>query len=331
MNPTVSVVMPTFNRANCIKESIDSALAQTSECFEIVVVDDGSSDNTRAVVEAFGARVRYVFQENSGVSAARNAGVEIALGEWIAFLDSDDEWRSDKLEKQLLGLAQYPDLIALVCDAVIMNGNGTYQLFELRGSADLMGRFNRIDRPLCSVIRGNYVLPSLMVRRDVLVSSGGFSTALSLYEDLDLMARVALLGAWGVVGEPLVRVARKTPDGLSDQHSVDLAVTPKALVGVYERLRHMEGLQRLEKNEVRSRLSDHHFSLAAIALRSDCGESSLRHFYLSFVVRPSISRLVKIGLVLVVGPRKYEQLAGYVGRRGGRRFRRSQLPGVESD
>lgn len=103
----VSVVIPTYNRAKVISRAIESCLNQTYTDLEVIVVDDGSSDNTKEVIAAISdVRLRYVYQNNAGACAARNHGIELAQGEYIAFQDSDDEWRADKLEKQMAALTE---------------------------------------------------------------------------------------------------------------------------------------------------------------------------------------------------------------------------------
>src|SRR5271156_960674 len=105
MKPKVSVIIPTYNRADKVGKTIESALAQTFTDLEVIVIDDGSSDDTgRVLSEVFGDRIRYFAQTNQGASIARNNGIEAARGEWIAFLDSDDLWEKDKLELQLQAL-----------------------------------------------------------------------------------------------------------------------------------------------------------------------------------------------------------------------------------
>lgn len=111
INPLVSVIIPVYNRAELILETINSVLNQTYQDFEIIIIDDGSVDNTKQVIESIkDSRIKYIYQENAGTSAARNNGTKNAKGEWIAPLDSDDIWLPEKLEKQINFLKNNPDI-----------------------------------------------------------------------------------------------------------------------------------------------------------------------------------------------------------------------------
>src|SRR5438067_12184345 len=108
MNPKVSVIIPTYNRVARVQNAINSVLCQTFTDFEVIVVDDGSSDDTAIILqETYGDRIRYFAQPNQGVSAARNKGLAEARGEWIALLDSDDLWEKEKLEWQFKALQRF--------------------------------------------------------------------------------------------------------------------------------------------------------------------------------------------------------------------------------
>src|ERR1700733_13528165 len=115
MAPYVSVIIATLNRANLIRNAIDSVLAQTYRDFELIIADDGSTDDTGAVVgeyrksSATPDQIRYFYQEHRGKSVALNHAIAMARGKWIAFLDSDDAWAPEKLEWQFRALAEYPD------------------------------------------------------------------------------------------------------------------------------------------------------------------------------------------------------------------------------
>ena len=111
MSITVSAVIPAYNAGKYVGRAIESVLAQTHKADEIIVVNDGSSDDTAEVVERFGGAVRFIRQENAGASVARNTGIEAATSEWIAFLDADDEWLPNKLKLQTEHLERNPKLV----------------------------------------------------------------------------------------------------------------------------------------------------------------------------------------------------------------------------
>jgi len=105
----ISVVIPTYNRIELLKRSIDSVINQTIKPSEIIIVDDGSNDGTEAMVKKQYDSLKIIKQKNKGASAARNSGIKASSGEWICFLDSDDEWKNDKLEKQITAVANNSD------------------------------------------------------------------------------------------------------------------------------------------------------------------------------------------------------------------------------
>ena len=109
--PTISVVIPAYNAETYIVETVESVLAQTADLLEVIVVNDGSTDRTEELLQGFGDRITLLSQENSGVARARNAGLEVARGEYIAFLDSDDAWLPEKTAKQLEVMQRYPDIV----------------------------------------------------------------------------------------------------------------------------------------------------------------------------------------------------------------------------
>jgi len=116
MSVRVTVVIPTYNRAGYICDAIDSVLSQTYKDYEIIVVDDGSTDDTKGILSKYNGKIRYFYQENKGVAAARNRGIKKAKGEYIAFLDSDDIWLPEKLQLQLETLNNHRDYSWAYCD-----------------------------------------------------------------------------------------------------------------------------------------------------------------------------------------------------------------------
>lgn len=212
MKPTVSVVIPTYNRADKVVKTIESVFAQTFADLEIIVIDDGSSDDTEKVLRlAFGDRILYYTQPNQGASIARNKGIEYARGEWIAFLDSDDLWEKDKIEWQLKVLERLqPRCGGCYTDTRLFNYDETRTLFQMAEGnyrhTEEMGVNEDVLRLLVRPGGGGMVvcLSSFMVRADVARGVGGFNPKLLYSQDSDFMFRLALLTGFCYVNRPLV-------------------------------------------------------------------------------------------------------------------------------
>jgi len=277
----VSVVIPTFNRASCVALAVQSALAQTLPPLEVIVIDDGSTDDTVDCLSPFGDRIRIVSQPNSGVSAARNTGILLARGEWVAFLDSDDEWTPDKLERQVGSISADPALVAHVTNAtIVLPDGGETSLFALRRRPDLGTATTVLARPLSDVLEAQFFTPALVGRRSSLLAAGLFDTRMSLYEDRDLMVRLALEGPWGVDAKIAVRVLRRAGanDVLSNQHADDPEQGLRNGVATYLKLLADSRLDASERRLVRRLLSGARYDLAEClatkgALRRARGES----------------------------------------------------------
>ena len=117
--PKVSVIIPTYNRENFVVKAIDSVLCQEFKDYEIIVVDDGSTDNTKKNLKRYGDKIKYIYQDNSGVSVSRNTGIKYSTGEWLAFLDSDDEWMPDYLLTQIEKANENPDICMQTTDSLV--------------------------------------------------------------------------------------------------------------------------------------------------------------------------------------------------------------------
>lgn len=201
----VSVVIPTFNRAGLLPRAIDSVLAQTRPADEILVVDDGSSDDTRAVVARYGERVHYLWQPNAGVSAARNRGVRAAAHDLIAFLDSDDYWLPHKLERQLPTLAD-PDVIVSFTNRTWSSRTGEDRFGEIGLDIDGATAVFADPAAVVTMVRGSPLVASCCIyRRPDLLLVGGYDERLRVFEDLRLDFRLALAGRkFAAVAEVLV-------------------------------------------------------------------------------------------------------------------------------
>ena len=196
--PLVSVVMPTYNCAAYIVEAIESVLSQTYRRFEVIVVDDGSRDHTRAVLEPYLDRIHYLYQENRGLSAARNLGIRCAQGELIAFLDSDDYWYPDKLVRQVQAFQEYPEAGLSFTNHLEFGESG---IIYRSGFSDKVYRWlgdntNASMDVVCGwiyreLLQSNYMhVCSVIVRRDVLKQVGHFDETIRICEDYDLWLKV---------------------------------------------------------------------------------------------------------------------------------------------
>ncbi len=211
MNPKVSVVIPTYNRADKVQMGIHSVLAQTFSDFEIVVVDDGSSDNTEEILkEAFGDRIRYFRQSNQGASIARNRGVAEARGEWIAFLDSDDIWEPTKLEWQFQALEKVGSQCgACYTDVRLFNHDETRTMFQMAEDNYRHSQEMAINPEAMRLLvrpggAGMVVCLSSLLARTDLVRKTNFDPKLLYSQDSDLMFRLAMQTPFCYVNRPLV-------------------------------------------------------------------------------------------------------------------------------
>ncbi|MGB9615795.1 MAG: glycosyltransferase family A protein [Desulfomonilaceae bacterium] len=193
----MSVVIPTYNRGDVVRRAIDSVLQQDFKEFEVIVVDDGSTDNTYDVLEAYKRRIRCVFQEHAGVSAARNRGIRSANGELIAFLDSDDEWLPSKLTRQVERHSRGKTYFICHTDEIWMRqGRPVPQKAIHRKQG---GHFfeRALERCLISP-------SSAMMSSSLLEKVGGFDENLPAAEDYDLWLRVTAFHEVDFVPEALV-------------------------------------------------------------------------------------------------------------------------------
>jgi glycosyltransferase involved in cell wall biosynthesis len=215
----ISVIIPTFNRHELLIAAIETILAQTHPPFEIVVVDDGSSDGTGEMLQRFidqrpdgGVPIRYFFQANQGPAVARNRGVTEARGEWIAFMDSDDPWSPEKLELQVRAMEQFKnDCGACFTDARLWNNlDMDTTAFKLAGNhyeqaagivPDIVRSISKSVAPFCWV-------QTTLIRKDLVSQAGGFDKDVRYGEDYDFLFRLSLLTKFCYVNKVLVSINR---------------------------------------------------------------------------------------------------------------------------
>jgi glycosyltransferase involved in cell wall biosynthesis len=199
------VIIPTYNRADLVSEAIGSVLAQTYRDFEIVVCDDGSTDDTPTRVAEFGSAVRYLrFPHRGSLGATRNRGIHAARGEWIAFLDDDDLWEPAKLARQFDLVDREPLLDFVYSDRRVLSIEGKL-------SPPVHTPTSTAPSPLLDLVLNGHMpcICSVMARGELLRRVNGFDEAAGTGEDLDIMLRLGGVACAAGVAEPLVLVRRR--------------------------------------------------------------------------------------------------------------------------
>ncbi|MFC1708663.1 glycosyltransferase family 2 protein [Candidatus Omnitrophota bacterium] len=204
----ISVVIPTFNRCKFLKKAIDSVLSQTYVNFELIVVDDGSTDDTGQMIEGYSNRLKYIYQQNKGPACAKNAGVKESKADLIAFLDSDDRWAKEKLEIQSKAMQANPEyLISHTQEIWYKNGKLLNQKKKHRKYNGFI--FDKC-LPICAV-----GMSTAMVKRELFDEVGIFDESLPCCEDYDLWLRVSGKFPFLLVDKPLTLKDGGRPDQVS--------------------------------------------------------------------------------------------------------------------
>ncbi len=247
--PLVSVIIPTYNRAGFVVRAIESAFAQAYRNIEIIVVDDGSTDDTASVLSSYGDKIRYLYQNNSGVSSARNAGILRAQGVWLAFLDSDDEWHPYYLKRQIEHASNSQSVMQMTNGRFIRQDGSSDSYFSMNGIIDI--DVDTVDHPFTFVLGywGFQIGSIIFLRRAVEAGAVRFNERLRLSEDLDFIARVSLQGSLDIIHEELAYQFRRpeTTDHLSKALFTDPLKAVETDIWLYETFRKLN----LTKSEAR--------------------------------------------------------------------------------
>lgn len=190
--PLISVIIPTYNRAAYVVEAVNSVLGQTYSPLELFVIDDGSTDATPEVLRPFAEQLSYIRTEHGGIAAARNLGVASSNGEYIAFLDDDDIWVSNKLQLQMAAFQESPDLDAVYCHAV--------QFISPELDAVSASRLQH----MAGKILPAPVSPALLIRRKDFERIGAFNESLNVGVDMDWYARLVESGMKSAILEQVL-------------------------------------------------------------------------------------------------------------------------------
>lgn len=320
----VSVVVPAFNRSDFIVPTLQSVQAQTLQPREIIVVDDGSTDDTADVAERHGATV--VRRPNGGIGAARNTGIEASSGEWIALLDADDLWAPDKLETVARAVELCPGVGVVFSDMEQFDAEGTVHASFLRlrtNFASVAGRRVADDILCCdprSLVdafhRGNFVNPSTLVfRRALLGQAGMVDATLNALEDREHVLRLFHRAQVAVCTRPLVRYRLH-----ENQFSNDSSRMLNGVLQMAERV--FENPASYPPGSVdvyRVHAAKARYELGLLCMKNDRFSDARTHLWASFRARPGV-RPLAAALIATSGRTAYSVLLGLK--------RRLALPGL---
>jgi glycosyltransferase involved in cell wall biosynthesis len=309
--PTISVVIPTYNRAGTVAAAIMSALEQRDIPDEIIVIDDGSSDKTRDVLAAFGERIIAIHQDNSGVSGARNAGIRRATGTWIAFLDSDDVWYPKRIAILRRDVRE-TDAGVHVANVDITSPAYRHNMFELTDFHFPNDNTRKYDSGLEVLLHYPFT-SGVAVRREWIERSGMFDISLSIFEDFDFLTRMSFLGPWLVSPVALANIRR-----LGDPHASlshlrvsDPLTAAAAMVRSFERLLSHPSLSNPEqKHLIRRRLSHYRFEMAHGLARAGQTRAAQQSLLRSAGDHPSFKGWLRAIPPLILGESGYRLVVG---------------------
>jgi len=314
--PAITAIIPTYNRAGTLGRAVRSALEQSLPCAQVIVVDDGSTDGTAGVLAEFGDRIRVIRKPNGGVSSARNAGVAAATTQWVAFLDSDDRWQPDKIQKQA-PLLEKPGVVLAATDWRIDQPDAPTAFAKARlGDVARWG-----DPPLELLTRadGNALwLPTWIVRRDALLHVGGFDERMRCVEDTRLMFRLAFEGQFALC-DTVGTIRSAEQDGLQLTVGRDLAyrrqmvpATLEVLLETYARAAEQPAVVRRQLRSLIAYYLVAHAKLLAVEGQS-CAARGRAWCSLGYGLRRDLLPQV-LALMLVPGlfGRRHARRMGYV-------------------
>lgn len=260
-HPRITVVIPTYNRPELVRLAVASVLAQTYAPAEIIVVDDGSTREVAPAMEDFGDRIRLIRQANTGLSGARNTGIQAATTDWVAFLDDDDEYANDRLERAAESIRRFPTADVHVTNTTIVPISGPeIDLFAIRSRP--RDPWMHIDRPLTWVLRGCFFAQSLVVRKELLHSVGMFRK--TYYEDMDMYVRLAPHAPWIIDGKPGLRLIRRdNTAAMSDAWRAKPLARCEALVRIHREALSLANLNAEERRAACTGLGTYLFELGA--------------------------------------------------------------------
>ena len=273
------MIIPTYNRAHVLPRAIESVLTQTHGNFELIIVDDGSTDNTSKVVESFeDPRIKYYsHNKNQNASAARNMGIRHATGEYIAFLDSDDEWDENKLEYQLDKLnSRDNQYIGVYCGTKIKRTSFLGKFWgELSNRRGLKSGGKELIPDILQMQLPIYAGSTLIVESDIVEEISGFDEGFERHQDYEFLIRLLQNGKLGCVPEPLVKIYESS--------NIDPEITKDAKIRLFNKF--SDEINKIENSGFDVK-SPHSYQLARLYFSNSEFREGMRYIRCCQSIRP---------------------------------------------
>lgn len=283
--PLVSIIMPTYNREKVIKRSIISVLNQTFDNFELIIVDDCSSDNTEEIIKSFNDnRIKYIkHKKNLGANVARNTGILNSKGYYIAFQDSDDEWMANKLEKQINILEKNNNIDFVFTGFYLFDNNKKYYIPE----NEIVIKENSL---FPKILKGNFITTSTVVlKKEILTKYGTFDPEMPRFQDWELWIRLLKKCKVDFLNEPLVNVYVQK-DSISKNNEAAIVAINKIIE---------KNMNYLKNNKYY--LSNLYFYLSQFYMKTKNKYQTRKYLFKSFFIDPlNINVLLKIIAILIL-------------------------------
>lgn len=291
----VSVIIPTYNNSATIEMAVESVLQQSLCDVEILIIDDGSTDDTarkiKSLQEKNGQKIHYFFQENAGPAAARNKGLNVCQGEFIAFLDADDEWMPEKLAKQVAVLNENTGCGFVYCDNIFVNTDG-------RPIENYVREIKKVRGDILLDLFKNHLLmtPAVMFRQSCLQKTSLFKEYLRVGEDYDFFLRLAKNFKADYIDEKLWK-RFVDPHSLSRQDYVQDAVNDLSTLHCF--IKESPDFYQKNRIQIKQRLADYHFSFGYRLLEDGNNFLAFMQLSRSFFMKPSILTMKNIALCMI--------------------------------
>lgn len=342
----VSVIIPTYNRGYIISKTIESVFAQSYNQLELIIVDDGSTDDTQAIIGKYGDKIRYIYQENAGLAVARNAGLSAAEGEFIAFLDSDDIWFPWKLTVQVSIMKICPEMVLVCSDMKAINDKNevvsegylstmysVYKRINIEEHLPVHGRLKDVQKEChfelkdinfrygniySAMFLGNLVHPpTALLRRKYVQKTGGLDLTFGwTCEDYEFFWRLSRHGLCSLIEAPSMLYRVDAADQLTKPHLI-LYIARGNLYALERRYKNDMDNINLPKSTMRHHLANAHFWVANEELRAEDGmrKKAISHFLKSFCLDPFNKMFAYRFLLQLLFPKKVYSIAQYLKRK----------------